>query len=93
MRLTKRELLAHLSRAGEADARDIARVFGVQYSVAAMGLLRLARQGLVNRSRPIEGEAYRYTLSERGQSRLTYLLERSNAMDEPDPISRTGPVE
>lgn len=77
MLLTKRDLLIYLARAGEASARDIARTFGIQYSVAAMGLLRLVRQGLVNRSRKDERGAYRYTLSERGQTRLTYLLERS----------------
>ena len=93
MRLTKRDLLTYLSRTGESHARDIARAFGVQYSVAAMRLLRLVRQGLVNRSRAVEREAYRYTISERGQSRLAYLLEQSEAEDQGNTAGHAKPSE
>ena len=51
MGLTKQILLNHLARVGEADAQDVARTFEVSYSVAAMGLLRLVRQGLASRHR------------------------------------------
>ena len=71
MPLMKRSLLTYLARAGEADAKDVASAFAVGYSVAAMGLLRLMRQGLA--SRKAERGVYRYRLSERGQSRLAYL--------------------
>lgn len=71
--LTKSDLLAYLVRAGEADAQDVAKAFGVRYSVAAMALLRLVRQGLAGRYRTGTRGAYRYKLSERGQSRLAYL--------------------
>jgi DNA-binding MarR family transcriptional regulator len=71
--LTKGNLLTYLVHAGEADAQDVAREFGVGYSVAAMALLRLVRQGLASRHRNAERSAYRYRPSERGQSRLMNL--------------------
>ncbi len=76
MGLTKRNLLAYLARVDEADAQDVASAFEARYAVAAMGLLRLVRQGLATRQRDARG-VYRYQVSERGQSRLTYLLERA----------------
>lgn len=42
-----------------------------------MSLLRLVRQGLASRRRDRERGLYHYRLSERGQSRLAYLDERS----------------
>src|SRR5437879_1594287 len=73
MGLTKQILLNYLAQVGEGDAQEVARAFGVTYSVAAMGLLRLVRQGLASRRRHDEGAIYRYRLTERGQSRLMYL--------------------
>lgn len=74
--LTKGDLLTYLVHAGEVDAQDVALEFGVGYSVAAMALLRLVRQGLASRHRSTERGAYRYRPSERGQSRLAYLQTR-----------------
>jgi DNA-binding transcriptional regulator PaaX len=71
--MTKRDLLAYLAHTTEADAQDVVREFGVRYSLAAMALLRLVRQGLATRQRYVERGGYRYRLSERGQSRLAYL--------------------
>ena len=51
MALTKRDLLDYLSRASEVDAQGVVREFGVRYSLAAMALLRLVRQGLATRQR------------------------------------------
>ena len=73
MALTKRHLLTYLARVSEADAQDVVREFGVRYSLAAMALLRLVRQGLATRQRRMDQGGYRYRLSERGQSRLAYL--------------------
>ena len=73
MALTKRDLLRYLAHAGETDAGGVAREFGVPYPVAAMGLLRLLRQGLATRLRSTEREVYLYRLSERGRSRMAYL--------------------
>ncbi len=74
--LAKSEILAHLARIEDADARDIAQAFIVRYSVAAMALLRLVRQGLVERSRETMRGPYRYRLLPRGRDRLRYLQQR-----------------
>src|SRR2546425_7975448 len=74
--LRKRDLLSYLARSDAADANAVARAFGVHYSVAAMGLLRLVRQGLATRDRAAAQGLYRYRLSERGLSRLQYLERR-----------------
>jgi predicted ArsR family transcriptional regulator len=74
--LAKRDLLTFLARVGEASADDVASAMGIRYAVAAMGLLRLVRQGLAERSRHDERSAYLYRLSERGQTRLRYFQER-----------------
>ena len=71
--MTKRELLEFLAETREADANEIAAALGVPYSVAAMGLLRLVRQGLVSRYIDPERGIYWYSLSDRGQVRLAYL--------------------
>jgi len=71
--LTKQKVLTFLAQAPDADAQGVALAFGVSYSVAAMGLLRLVRQGLASRRRHVEGRVYRYQLTERGRSRLHYL--------------------
>lgn len=76
MSLTKLDLLTYLDRSGDVDAGEVASAFGIRYAVAAMGLLRLARQGLAIRERSGAG-AYRYRLSDRGRSRLAYLRERT----------------
>lgn len=71
--MTKRALLAYLAEVGDADAKEVASALGVQYSVAAMGLLRLLRQGLASRYRDANRRVYRYRLSDRGEARLVYL--------------------
>lgn len=71
--MTKHELLEYLAGTGDADANEIARAFGVPYPVAAMGLLRLVRQGLVSRYMDPDRGTYWYRLSHRGQERLAYL--------------------
>ncbi len=73
--MTKSELLAHLADTGEADATEVASALGVSYSVAAMGLLRLVRQGLATRSIDPHRGTYWYELTDRGQARLEYLRE------------------
>ncbi len=71
--MTKHELLEYLVEAGEADAREVAWALGVPYPVAAMALLRLARQGLATRYLDPDRRTYWYTLSDRGRARLGYL--------------------
>src|SRR3989442_13848008 len=79
--LRKRDLLSYLARSDAADANAVARAFGVHYSVAAMGLLRLVRQGLATRDRAAAQGLYRYRLSERGLSRLQYLVRRRQRLN------------
>src|SRR2546428_11857784 len=83
--LRKRDLLSYLARSDAADANAVARAFGVHYSVAAMGLLRLVRQGLATRDRAAAQGLYRYRLSERGLSRLQYLERRGPEHKHPHP--------
>ncbi|TMI82345.1 MAG: hypothetical protein E6H04_04900 [Bacillati bacterium ANGP1] len=73
MGLTKQKVLTFLAQAPDADAQGVALAFGVSYSVSAMALLRLVRQGLAGRRRHVEGKVYRYHLTERGRSRLEVL--------------------
>lgn len=87
--MAKSDLLSYLERAGEADATDFARATGIHYSVAAMSLLRLVRQGLANRRLDPKRRIYRYRISERGRSRLTYLARRSAARHEKDEAGQT----
>ncbi len=71
--MTKRELLEFLAESAEAGATEVAAAFGVPYPVAAMGLLRLARQGLASRYIDPERGTYWYSLSDRGHARLAYF--------------------
>ena len=73
--MSKRELLEFLAETGEANANEVAGAFGVPYSVAAMGLLRLVRQALASRYIEPDNGTYWYSLSDRGQARLAYLRE------------------
>src|SRR2546428_248272 len=68
--LRKRDLLSYLARSDAADANAVARAFGVHYSVAAMGLLRLVRQGLATRDRAAAQGLYRYRPQRRRASRV-----------------------
>src|SRR2546426_9060602 len=91
--LRKRDLLSSLAQSDGADANAVARALGVRYPVAVMGLLRLVRQGLATRDRVTEQGAFRYRLSERGQSRLKYLEQRSSTRNESGPTGNVEPPE
>lgn len=75
--MTKRELLNYLAEVGEADANEVAGALGVPYQVAAMGLLRLVRQGLASRFVDPNRGTYWYRLSDRGHDRLVYFRRRN----------------
>ena len=77
--MTKPELLDHLARVGDADAHEVAEVFGLLYPSAAMALLRLTRQGLVVRRLDPESAMYWYTLTEVGEKRLAYFRSLEDA--------------
>lgn len=88
MSIAKRDLLAYLQRKVETDASEVASEFEIHFSVAAMRLLRLVRQGLASRDRSSARGVYRYRISERGQSRLKYLQEQTIEDRGNDTISR-----
>jgi DNA-binding MarR family transcriptional regulator len=69
----KRDLLEHLAACGATDANDVARRLNVSYAAAAMALLRLVRQGLVNRYLDDALGVYWYCLTEPGYDRLAYF--------------------
>ncbi len=72
--MQKEDILGFLEQHEQADAFDLAASFEVPYATAAMALLRLTRQGLVQRlDDPIRGRFW-YRLTTRGRQRLRYLL-------------------
>jgi len=70
--MEKRDLLGYVGFADSATAVDVTREFGVTEATAGMALLRLLRQGLLERG--IHGEVYTYRLSGKGCERLRYFL-------------------
>ena len=79
--MTKHDLLEYLDDAGQADADETARVFGLPYATAAMALLRLTRHGLVLRHIDPKDTVYVYALSDRGAERLAYFNTLEDAFD------------
>ncbi len=71
--MTKAEALNYLARIGHADAFQVAAAFELPYPAAAMALLRLTRQGLVERKVDPESGLYWYALSDQGRARLAYF--------------------
>ncbi len=75
--MSKHDLLQCLAHLRDADAAEIAEDLAVPYSNAAMGLLRLARQGLAIRYQDPDTGLYRYALSAHGRARLAYFKDNS----------------
>ncbi len=71
--VTKSEILEYLYESKGADAFEVAVHMGFDYPAAAMALLRLSRQGLVERLVDPERGIYWYRLSPRGRARLKYF--------------------
>jgi DNA-binding PadR family transcriptional regulator len=57
-------------------AFDVARAFEVSYATAGMALLRLLRQGLVERCLDQQQGVHSYQLSEKGHMRRRYFQGR-----------------
>jgi hypothetical protein len=75
--VSKRDLLQCLAQLRDADAAEVAVSLEVPYVNAAMGLLRLARQGLAIRYEDPDTGLYRYALSAHGRARLAYFKANS----------------
>lgn len=73
--MDKCELLEFLDLNEHIEADDVARVFELTYSAAAMALMRLVRQDLAARHKDPETQLYVYELTPKGKARLDYLLE------------------
>ena len=75
--MSKHDLLQCLAQLHDAEAAEIAEDLAVPYANAAMGLLRLARQGLAIRYEDPDTGLYRYALSSHGRARLAYFKDTS----------------
>jgi predicted ArsR family transcriptional regulator len=71
--MSKEELLSYLHESQGAAAHGVAREMDVLYPTAAMALLRLVRQGLVERFVEPTLGTFWYRLTDRGAERLAYL--------------------
>jgi len=72
--MSKAPLLHYLRSAKSADAFEIAAHFGIQYSAAAMALLRLVRQNLAQRLCDPETGVFWYRLTNQGKERLDWFI-------------------
>jgi len=73
--MNKATLLYTIDSFHQADAVEIAEMLELDYSSAAMGLLRLVRQDLAARYMDPETHRFVYELTPRGEARLGYFLE------------------
>ena len=73
--MDKCELLEFLDLNELVEADDVARVFELTYSAAAMALMRLVRQDLAARYKDPDTQLYVYELTPKGDERLDYFLE------------------
>ncbi len=71
--MEKMDLLAFVDANDQPDAIEAALSMDVAYPAAAMGLLRLVRQGLATRYRDPDDDLFWYELTEKGEARLDYL--------------------
>jgi predicted ArsR family transcriptional regulator len=71
--VTKEKLLTYLSETQGVSPGDAAAELGISYAAAAMALLRLSRQGLVERFVDPDHGTFWYRLSARGRERLEYF--------------------
>lgn len=79
--MTKTELLRFLARHGDVDAFEVAQAFELPYAAGAMALLRLSRQGLVERRLDPERGRYWYALTAQGCARLAYFEANDDSED------------
>ena len=71
--MSKRNILRYLAKVPDASAPDVAAEFGVSLPAAGMGLLRLARSGLVARAFDSQRRCLFYALTPKGQARLDFF--------------------
>ena len=70
--MRKRDLLNILAEHADLDAAAVAQELECTRSAAGMLLMRLARQGLIQRALDEDDELYFYSLTDKGRARLAY---------------------
>jgi len=73
--MNKATLLYMIDSIDQADAVEIAETLDLDYSSAAMGLLRLVRQDLAARYVDPETHRFVYEITPKGEARLEHFLE------------------
>ena len=69
-------LLTLLAAQSDLDAASVAQAQACSVAAAGMLLLRLTRQGLIERAHDPEDRLYFYQLTAKGRARLAYLTQR-----------------
>ena len=71
--MTKQQLLTLLAQQGNLEAASVADELGGTHAAAGMLVLRLNRQGLIQRTFDPDDRVYFYSLTPKGRARLAYL--------------------
>jgi hypothetical protein len=77
--MEKHELLDYLAIRGRIRSDDVEHAFGASAAAAGMALLRLLRQGPVERGPQEETSRYWYSLTDRGWARRTYFRRQTES--------------
>ena len=77
--VSKKDLLDYLAGRRDSMVCEVADYFEISEAAAGMALLRLQRQGLVNRAVESADQAFYYSLSDRGADRREYLARCARA--------------
>ena len=70
--MSKQALLKILANHEDLDAASMAHELGGTFAAAGMLLLRLTRQGLIQRALDPDDQLYFYSLTAKGRARLAY---------------------
>ena len=75
----KPQLLTLLAQHSDLEAASVANELGATHAAAGMLLLRLTRQGLIQRAFDPADRVYFYNVTPKGRARLAYLTQRAPA--------------
>ena len=73
MIMTKPQVLALLAQHSDLEAASVADELGGTHAAAGMLVLRLNRQGLIQRTFDPDDRVYFYSLTPKGRARLAYF--------------------
>ena len=76
--MTKQQLLTLLAQQGNLEAASVADELGGTHAAAGMLLLRLTRQGLIQREFDPDDRVYFYNETAKGRARLAYLTKQTH---------------